>query len=74
MLPLVDPVRRNPARDLLIPVRRVPEGLAFDGWHGSGDLVCMARADGFGFVERGEGRAEPGTPCPWFPSRAAVAG
>lgn len=63
---LLGEVRRNPARDLLVPMRRVPEGLVFDGWHGSGDLACMARADAFGFIARGEGLAPEGTPVPWF--------
>jgi len=67
--PLATPVARNAARDLLVPMRRVPEGLAFDGWHGSGDVLCMARADGFGFVERGEGEARAGARVPFFATR-----
>jgi hypothetical protein len=66
-LPLVTEVRRNPKRDLMLPMRRTPAGLEFAGWHGSGDLACMAAADGFGFVARGEGVAEVGTPADWFP-------
>ena len=30
-LPLLQPLRRNAARDLIVPVRTLPEGLAFDG-------------------------------------------
>lgn len=65
-LPLLAPVRRNPSRDLLIPVRVLADGLAFEGWHGSGDLVCMSRCDAFAWVERGDGEAASGTPCPVF--------
>lgn len=65
--PLCEPVRRNPARDLLVPVRRSADGVLFRGWHGSGDLACMAGADAFGFLARGEGEAPPGTPVPLFP-------
>jgi len=64
--PLVGDVRRNPARDLVVPVRHEAAGARFDGWHGSGDRVCMARADAFAFVERGEGSAAAGTPVPIF--------
>lgn len=69
-LPLEGEVKRNPARDLLIPMRRRFDGdhigLVFDGWHGSGDLVCMSRAEGFAYLERGEGKAGPGTAAGWF--------
>jgi molybdopterin biosynthesis enzyme len=54
--PLRGPVKRVAERDLLAPMRREGEGLVFDGWHGSGDLACLARAEGFAFVERGVGR------------------
>jgi len=64
--PLVGEVRRHAARDLLVPMRRTADGLVFDGWHGSGDLASMARADAFGFIGRGEGLARPGTSVPWF--------
>lgn len=72
-LPLAAPVRRNPARDLLVPVRREDGRVAFAGWHGSGDLACMAEADAFGFVARGEGEAPAGTPVPLFPLPEATA-
>ncbi len=70
-LPLEAAVRRNPARDLLIPMRTRTEAdgtrrLVFDGWHGSGDLVCMARAQGFGFVGSGEGELAAGESADWF--------
>jgi len=65
--PLLGPVRRVAERDLLIPMRREGEGLRFDGWHGSGDLACLAAAEGFAFVERGQGEAPAGTPADWFP-------
>jgi molybdenum cofactor synthesis domain-containing protein len=65
--PLAGPLRRNPARDLLVPVRLSGGQAVFDGWHGSGDLVCMAQADGFAHVERGEGEAPAGTPATLFP-------
>lgn len=64
--PLLQPVRRVAERDLLIPMRREGEGLAFAGWHGSGDLASLARADGFAFVARGAGEAPAGTPADWF--------
>lgn len=64
--PLTGPVRRNPARDLLVPARREGDRVAFDGWHGSGDLVCMARADHFAHVARGEGEAPADTPATLF--------
>jgi molybdenum cofactor synthesis domain-containing protein len=69
-LPLFGAVKRNAQRDLLIPVRRQDDILHFDGWHGSGDLACMARAEGFAYVERGEQPATPGTPADWFPLAA----
>jgi molybdopterin molybdotransferase len=65
--PLLGPVKRVAERDLLAPMRREGDGLAFDGWHGSGDLACLARAEGFAFVERGAGVAPAGTPADWFP-------
>jgi len=65
--PLLGPVKRVAERDLLAPMRREGEGLVFDGWHGSGDLACLARAEGFAFVERGAGVAPAGTPADWFP-------
>jgi len=65
-LPLLQPLRRHAARDLIVPVRRLPEGLAFDGWHGSGDLVCLSRCDAFAWVERGTDEAPAGTLCPVF--------
>ena len=71
--PLLGAVKRNAARDQLLPVRRGADGLHFDGWHGSGDLVCMARADAFAFVERGEGDAPPGTLADVFPLPAETA-
>lgn len=70
--PLVAPVRRNAERDQLLPVRETAQGLEFGGWHGSGDLACMAGADGFAFVARGEGPAPAGEPADWFPMPAAV--
>jgi len=72
-LPLLGSVKRNPQRDLLIPVRREGDGLRFDGWHGSGDLNCMARAEGFGFVARGDEPAGAGTLLDWFPLAGAPA-
>jgi molybdopterin molybdotransferase len=72
-LPLAAPVKRVRERDLLVPARRTPDGLLFEGWHGSGDLACMASAEGFAFVERGEGSAPPGTPAAWFPFPGAPA-
>ncbi len=60
-------VRRNPVRDLLIPVREVGDTVDFGGWHGSGDLTSMARADAFAYVARGEGEASAGTPADVFP-------
>jgi len=65
--PLSSPVKRNPVRDLLVPVRRHDGQLAFEGWHGSGDLVCMSRADAFAFVAAGQGSAEVGSPATVFP-------
>jgi hypothetical protein len=59
-------VRRNAQRDLLLPMRETAEGLRFGGWHGSGDLACMAGAEGFGFVARGDGFAAAGAPAAWF--------
>jgi molybdenum cofactor synthesis domain-containing protein len=72
-LPLANDVARNAQRDQLLPMRRTPGGLAFAGWHGSGDLACMAAAEGFGFVARGEGTAPAGTPADWFPLPADAA-
>jgi molybdopterin molybdotransferase len=63
---LAAPVRRNAQRDQLLPMRDTPQGLLFGGWHGSGDLSCMADAEGFGFVARGEGSAPAGEPADWF--------
>jgi len=65
--PLLAPVRRNAERDQLLPVRQTPAGLQFDGWHGSGDLQCMARADAFAYLARGTGEAEAGTLADVFP-------
>ncbi|MGQ0553524.1 MAG: molybdopterin molybdotransferase MoeA [Planctomycetota bacterium] len=64
--PLLAAVRRVAERDLMLPLRRTHEGLAFAGWHGSGDLASLARADGFGFVARGAGEAPAGTRAAWF--------
>jgi molybdopterin molybdotransferase len=61
------PVRRNAQRDQLLPMRDTAQGLVFGGWHGSGDLACMAGAEGFAFVARGEGAAAAGEPADWFP-------
>ncbi len=72
-VPLAAPVRRIAERDLMLPARRTAAGLLFDGWHGSGDLACMAGADGFAFVERGTGSAPAGTPAAWFPFPGAPA-
>jgi molybdenum cofactor synthesis domain-containing protein len=69
-LPLAGAVRRNAQRDQLLPMRRTPAGLVFAGWHGSGDLACMAAGEGFGFVARGEGEAAAGCPAAWFPMPA----
>lgn len=68
-------VRRNASRDLLIPVRWHADGehVVFDGWHGSGDLVSMARAQAFAHVECGEGEAPAGTPCAVFSLPAPTA-
>jgi len=66
-LPLGGAVRRVAERDLLAPMRRQGGVLVFDGWHGSGDLACLARAEGFAFVARGAGEAPAGTPADWFP-------
>jgi len=65
--PLRGAVKRVAERDLLIPMRREAGGLVFDGWHGSGDLACLAHAEGFAFVARGDGEAPAGTPADWFP-------
>jgi molybdopterin molybdotransferase len=65
-LPLIEPLKRNPVRDLIVPVRTLAAGLAFDGWHGSGDLVCLARCEAFAWIERGQGEAPAGTLCPVF--------
>jgi hypothetical protein len=54
-------------------MRRTAAGLVFDGWHGSGDLACMAAGDGFGYVARGEGEAAAGTPAAWFAMPAGSA-
>ncbi len=64
--PLLGAVRRVAERDLLVPMRREGDGLVFAGWHGSGDLACLAQAEGFAFVARGTGEALPGTPADWF--------
>ncbi len=72
-LPLAGPVRRVAERDQLLPMRVQGGQLVFDGWHGSGDLACMARAEGFGFVARGEGSAPVGTPADWFALPAETA-
>jgi hypothetical protein len=53
-------------------MRETAQGLLFGGWHGSGDLSCMAGADGFAFVARGEGHAAAGEPADWFPLPAQV--
>jgi molybdopterin molybdotransferase len=66
-LPLAGPVRRVAERDQLLPMRVQDGALVFDGWHGSGDLACLARAEGFAFVARGAGSAPAGTPADWFP-------
>jgi molybdenum cofactor synthesis domain-containing protein len=66
-LPLGGKVKRVAERDLLAPMRREGGVLVFDGWNGSGDLACLARAEGFAFVARGAGEAAPGTPADWFP-------
>ena len=66
------PVRRNAERDQLLPVRDTAQGLVFGGWHGSGDLACMAGADGFAFVARGEGSTPAGEPADWFAMPADV--
>jgi molybdenum cofactor synthesis domain-containing protein len=72
-LPLAGAVRRNAQRDQCLPMRRTAAGLVFDGWHGSGDLACMAAGDGFGYVARGEGEAAAGTPAAWFAMPAGSA-
>jgi molybdopterin molybdotransferase len=64
---LASAVRRNAQRDQLLPMRETAQGLLFGGWHGSGDLACMAGADGFAFVARGEGQAATGEAADWFP-------
>ena len=69
---LASPVRRNAARDRLIPVREQEGTVVFDGWHGSADLVSMNQADAFAFVARGEGTAEVGTPADVFPLSRGV--
>lgn len=66
-LPLASPLRRNAARDLLVPVAVRQGKLEFAGWHGSGDLVCMASADAFAHLEQGEGEAPAGTLASVFP-------
>jgi molybdenum cofactor synthesis domain-containing protein len=66
--PLGAAVGRNPTRDLLAPMRldRQAGRLAFDGWHGSGDMVALSRAEGFAFIERGQGSVSAGTVVDWF--------
>ncbi len=65
--PLAGPVRRAAERDQLLPMALRDGALVFEGWHGSGDLSCMARAEGFAFVARGEGSAPAGESADWFP-------
>ncbi len=65
--PLARSVRRNAARDLLIPVHEEGGAVVFDGWHGSGDLVSMQRADAFAYVPSGEGEAAAGSDVDVFP-------
>ena len=60
-LPLATAIQRHPKRDLVIPVQLRGGALQFDGWHGSGDLACMARADAFAYLPMGEGEAPSGT-------------
>jgi molybdopterin molybdotransferase len=69
---LASPVRRNAVRDLLIPVHEEGDTVVFDGWHGSGDLVSLNRADAFAFVARGDGHAEAGTTADVFPLTRTV--
>ncbi|HTE06294.1 MAG TPA: molybdopterin molybdotransferase MoeA [Planctomycetota bacterium] len=66
-LPLAGDVRRVAERDQLLPMSVRDGALHFDGWHGSGDLSCMARAEGFAFVARGAGSAPAGESADWFP-------
>ncbi|RKY20971.1 MAG: molybdopterin molybdenumtransferase MoeA [Planctomycetota bacterium] len=66
-LPLAQAMRRHAARDLLVPVSLVDGQLQFEGWHGSGDLTCMAGADAFAHLERGEGQAPAGSLATLFP-------
>ncbi len=70
-LPLAQPVRRNGWRDLILPMQLRPrEGgdeLVFEGWHGSGDLVCMSAADGFAYVASGDDEAPAGALADFFP-------
>ncbi len=65
--PLLCEIGRHPKRDLLLPVHRTKEGLTFNGWHGSGDVTCLAGANAFAFVTQGEEAAPIGTPVPVFP-------
>lgn len=67
-LPLAAPVRRNPARDLLVPVTLQQGRISFAGWNGSGDLVCMRSAQGFAHVGRGAGEAPAGELVTLFPT------
>lgn len=69
---LATSVRRNAARDLLIPVREDGDTVVFGGWHGSGDLVSLSQADAFAFVPAGEGAAEAGAPADVFPLARSV--
>jgi NADPH:quinone reductase-like Zn-dependent oxidoreductase len=50
-----------------VVLRVMASGVCLSDWHGSGDLACMARADGFGFVARGEGSTPAGTLSDYFP-------
>ena len=47
--------------------------VVFDGWHGSGDLVSMQRADAFAHVPKGEGEAAVGSEVDVFPLTRDVA-
>jgi len=72
-LPLAGDVRRVAERDQLLPMAVRDGALCFEGWHGSGDLSCMARAEGFAFVARGQGAAPAGESADWFPLPAFAA-
>jgi len=75
---LVEAVRRNAKRQQFLPARLAPaaEGWTaqFVGWHGSGDVTCIAPANALLVVPAGDGDLPEGSPVLVSPIDAGSAG